>query len=165
MIRRPALAALTAAVLLACLASPAMAQWKWRDKSGQITVSDLPPPRDVPEKDILQRPDPTAVAPVRAAAASEGASSAAARPPVDPQLEARRREAEQQQAAKAKAEADKLAEQRAQNCRNARSQLAALDSGQRIARINDKGEREIIDDKQRAEETRRARAVIASDCR
>jgi len=162
--RRPALAAFAATLLLACLATPALAQWKWRDRSGQITVSDLPPPRDVADKDILQRPDPAA--PVRSAA-SEAAASAppAAKPAVDAQLEARKREAEQQQAAKAKAEADKLAEQRAQNCRSARSQLAALDSGQRIARIDDKGERVILDDKQRAEEMRRARQVIASDCR
>ena len=30
--------------------------WKWRDKSGQIHISDMPPPADVPEKSILQRP-------------------------------------------------------------------------------------------------------------
>lgn len=161
--RRPALAALATTLLLACLATPALAQWKWRDRSGQITVSDLPPPRDVADKDILQRPDPAAA--LRTAAAEPAASAPAAKPAVDAQLESRRREADQQQAAKAKAEADKLAEQRAQNCRSARSQLAALDSGQRIARIDDKGERIILDDKQRAEEVRRARQVIASDCR
>jgi hypothetical protein len=55
--------------------------------------------------------------------------------------------------------------QRAENCRNARAHLAALDTGQRIARFNDKGEREVLDDKQRADETRRAREVIASECR
>jgi hypothetical protein len=55
--------------------------------------------------------------------------------------------------------------QGAENCRNARSQIAALESGQRIARINDKGEREVLDDKGRAEEMRRAREVANSDCR
>ena len=40
-----------------------------------------------------------------------------------------------------------------------------MESGQRMARMNDKGEREILDDKQRAEESRRAREVIASDCK
>ena len=72
---------------------------------------------------------------------------------------------EREQAAKEKADAAKLAEQRAENCRNARAHLAALDSGQRIARYNDKGEREILDDRQRAAETRRARDVIAAECR
>ena len=38
------------------LCSAAQAQWKWRDKDGRVTASDLPPPRDVADKDILQRP-------------------------------------------------------------------------------------------------------------
>ena len=84
---------------------------------------------------------------------------------MDPELEARRREAEKQQQAKARAEEQKLDAQRADNCRRARGQLAALQSGQRMARINDKGEREILDDKGRADEMRRANEVIASECR
>jgi hypothetical protein len=32
-------------------------------------------------------------------------------------------------------------------------------------RTNEKGEREVLDDQGRAEETARARAVIASDCK
>ena len=34
-----------------------------------------------------------------------------------------------------------------------------------MTRVNDKGEREVLDDKQRAEEIQRTRTVIASDCR
>jgi hypothetical protein len=41
----------------------------------------------------------------------------------------------------------------------------ALQSGQRMARINEKGEHEVLDDKGRAEELRVAREAIASDCR
>ncbi|MDE2567021.1 MAG: DUF4124 domain-containing protein, partial [Burkholderiales bacterium] len=48
----------TALLLTLLVALPAQAQWKWRDKAGHITVSDLPPPRDVPDADILARPDP-----------------------------------------------------------------------------------------------------------
>ena len=50
---------LVGAALLA-LAAPVHAQWKWKDERGQVHVSDLPPPRDVPERNILQRPTPTA---------------------------------------------------------------------------------------------------------
>jgi hypothetical protein len=63
------------------------------------------------------------------------------------------------------AEEDRQSAIRAENCRAARSQLSTLESGQRVARTNDKGEREMLDDKGRADETRRAREVIASDCR
>lgn len=158
--------ALCCALALATLAGPAAAQWKWKDASGRITVSDLPPPRDIPPQDILQRPAP--VVPRAAEAASGPAAAApvpAPAPRVDRELQARKEAAAQEQAARERAEAAKLAEQRAENCRRARAHLAALDSGQRIARYNDKGEREIIDDAQRAAEARRAREVMASECR
>ena len=75
------------------------------------------------------------------------------------------RAAEQEQAARQKAEDARLAAARAENCRRARSHAAALESGQRIARFNAQGEQEVLDDAGRADELRRAREVIASDCR
>jgi type IV secretory pathway VirB10-like protein len=154
-----------ATLLLTAL--PAQAQWKWRDASGQITASDLPPPRSVPDKDVLQRPDPNArrAPAVPTAAASAPAVAAPGKPPVDKDLEARRRAGDAEAQSKAKADEEKLAQQRAENCRRAKGHLAALDSGQRMSRTNDKGEREILDDKGRAEERRRASEVVASDCR
>ena len=56
-------------------------------------------------------------------------------------------------------------QRRAENCRSARAHLAALNTGQRIARFNAQGEREILDDKQRASELRRAQQVISADWR
>jgi hypothetical protein len=167
--------ALAPALVLALAATAASAQpqqqWKWRDAGGRITVSDLPPPRDVADKDILQRPDPVVRKPAPTAAgasAAASAASAAAAPaarPVDKDLEARKRAAEAERQAKAKAEEDKLAQQRAENCRRARSHITTLESGQRIARVNAKGEREILDDAARATEMRQAREVAASECR
>lgn len=157
---------LVLAALALLLALPADAQWRWRDASGRVTASDLPPPRDIPEKDILQRPGglraPAAAAPAAAAAASAAPAPA---PSVDKELEARKKAADQQQQAKAKAEEQRLAAVRAENCSRARSHLANLESGQRLARVNEKGEREFLDEKMRADEARRAREIIASDCR
>ncbi len=165
----PGLAALLG---LALLAGAAQAQWTWRDKDGRVTASDLPPPRDIADKDILSRPAPRTVArsPAPASAAASvpaGAAANAVAPatPVDRELEARKKAAEAEKAAKLKNEEAKLAGQRAENCRRARAQLTALDNGQRMARLNDKGEREVLDEQGRAEESRRAREVIASDCR
>jgi hypothetical protein len=151
---------------LACLAlsMPAQAQWKWRDARGQITVSDTPPPRDIPPKDILQQPDVVVRKPV-AASTPPAASAAVAKPTVDPTLEERKRRAEQEQAAAAKAEEQKAAAARQENCRRAREQLATLDSGQRIARVDANGERIVLDDAERAKEAQRTRSIIASDCR
>ncbi len=154
-------------VLLGLACTPALAQWKWRDAGGQITASDRPPPKEIPDKDILARP----AQPQRRAAAPAPTASAAvvagnsAKSRLEQEVEARRRSAEQEAAAKNRAEEERVAQQRAENCRRARAHMAALESGQRMARMNDKGEREVLDDKARAEEMRSAREVIASDCR
>jgi hypothetical protein len=159
------------ALLLALTALPADAQWRWRDASGRITASDLPPPHEIPDKDILQRPAGARAPIARPAAAAAAASAAApaaapsAASAVDKELEAKKRATEQQQKDKAKAEEQRQAAARADNCARARKHLATMESGQRIARMNNQGEREILDDKARAEEIRRAREVIASDCR
>lgn len=158
-----------ALVLVLLAASPAMAQWKWKDSAGQVHVSDVPPPREVPDKDILRRPTVAAravtSAPSAAPSASGAASSPPAKPKVDPELESRKVKADAEQKAKLKAEEDKLAAQRAENCQRARQQLATLQSGMRIARLNAKGEREILDDAGRAQEQQTAQRVADSDCR
>jgi hypothetical protein len=156
--------------LLACalLAMPAQAQWTWRDKTGQVNASDRPPPREVPDKDILSRPAADhrrATATPASAASGNTAAASAPATALERELQARKRATEQEQAAKAKADEERTASQRAENCRNARSQIAALESGQRIARMNAQGEREVLDDRGRADEQRRAREAAAANCK
>ncbi len=161
-------------VVAACglaLAVPAEAQWKWRDKGGRVQYSDLPPPAGVADQDILQRPtDPQRPVTARPAAPPPPAASAAsgvglAPKTVEPELEAKRRKADEEKAAKAKAEEQRLAAARADNCSRARAQLRTLDDGVRIARTNAQGEREILDDKGRADERKRTMDIVASDCK
>jgi hypothetical protein len=166
-----------AMLLLACLAlgfaASAQAQWKWRDKGGQTHMSDLPPPHEIPDKDILQRPHAARLAAQAASAAASAASAAATAPPASApgdnklaaEAEARRVKAQEDEKARRKAVEDANAAIRADNCQRARRSLVTLESGQRMARANDKGEREILDDKARAEETQRARKIVASDCK
>ena len=156
-----------AAVLGALLAVPAQAQWKWRDKNGQTQYSDLPPPPGIAESDILQRPTAAQRAGAAGAVAASGAASGAALVPKgsDPELEAKRRKTDQDAAAKKKAEDEKVAIAKADNCLRAKAQLRTLDSGVRIARTNDKGEREFMDDAARAAEAKRTQDIISSDCK
>lgn len=99
------------------------------------------------------------------AASAPAAAEVSARAKVDPELEARRKKAEQEHNEHVKAEEEKVAAQRAENCKRARAHQASLDSGLRLSRINEKGEREILDDKARAEEMARTRQAIATECR
>lgn len=149
---------------------PAPAQWVWRDSNRQMHSSDLPPPRDIPERDILKRPAarpaPSASAPAAAASrpVAAGSPASAASGGLQAEVEARRAKAEKEEKAKQEAEERSRNEQRAENCRNARREIATFESGQRVVRMNDKGEREFLDDKARAEAMQRAREVAGSDC-
>ncbi|MEY4564468.1 MAG: hypothetical protein RLZZ618_3745 [Pseudomonadota bacterium] len=162
-------APLLAAALALGLSASAHAQWKWRDQNNRVQYSDVPPPSSVPDKDILQRPPGSTKksAPVFVAPPASGASAGASGPlkTTDPELEARRKKAEQDEAAKRKADDDKNKAVRAENCARAKTQLATLESGQRMARVGANGEREVYDDKIRAEETKRTRDIMAAECK
>jgi len=160
--------ALLVIALGGALCTPALAQWKWRDATGRVQYSDLPPPAGVSEAQILQRPNAAQRNATPATAAPQAQASAPSLPAaktVEPELEAKRKQAEQEKASRQKAEDEKQAASRAENCSRAKSHLRALDDGIRLARVNAKGEREILDDKQRADETARTRALISAECR
>lgn len=153
----------------------ANAQWQWVDNSGKKVFSDQPPPTDIPEKNILRRagPSPSARAPAPVAPAPEGSTDTAAAPKpaapkptgVDKELEEKTKKAEAEQKAKEAAEAAKIAKAKAENCARAREGKATIDSGIRLAKVNAKGEREIMDDAARAAEQKRVQSVIDSDCK
>ena len=153
------------------LALPVLAQWKWRDKAGQTQYSDLPPPAGTAEADILLRPNAgqrrATAAPAAAAAASDAASAAPRLAPKasEPELEAKRRKVDEESAAQKKADEARMAAARADNCTRAKAQVRAMESGVRVARTNEKGEREFLDDAARAAEAQRSRGVVASDCK
>jgi hypothetical protein len=153
----------------------AQAQWQWIDKDNKKVFSDQPPPIDIPEKNIIRRPNtakrlnfstPAGDGAATNAPASAPATTAAAKPSgVDKDLEAKARKAEEDEKAKQAAEAQKIAQAKADNCKRARDGKATMDSGIRVARVNAQGEREIMDDDARAAEQKRIQAVIDADCK
>jgi len=126
--------------------------YKWVDENGKVVYSDTPPP----------------------ATAKESKALSAAPPPADPgaakSLEDRRqklqksREAEAEQAKKDAEEATRLAESQA-NCKQWRGELAALDKGVLGVRINEQGERAVLDDKQLARRKADLQRWIAETCK
>lgn len=157
----------------------AQAQWQWIEKDGRKVYSDRPPPADVLEKNILKRPGGVKAAQSAAvvgaadpALAAASAASAAAAPAgnvpklssVDKELEEKKKKTADAETAKRKAEEERVAKVRADNCSRAKQAKATLDSGVRIARTNAKGEREVMEDPARGEEGKRIQGVITSDC-
>ena len=150
----------------------ALAQWQWIDKDGRKVFSDRAPSAEIPEKNILKQPGLRAPLP----AADADATAAAAAPLVankagtlklpgkDAHLEARKKQAEDEENAKKKAEEEKLAKSRADNCDRAKKGLVAVQSGVRLSVINAKGERDFMDDNERAKETKRLQGIADSEC-
>lgn len=160
---RPALVA-----LVFCAPLLASGQWLWVDKEGKKVYSDRPPPSDIAPDRILKQPGARgkSVDTVPAAAAAAAPAGLQVQPPggKDKSLEEKRKQAAAAEADKRKAEEAKVAAVKADNCSRAKTSKASFDSGMRIAQTNAKGEREILDDNQRAVEVKRLEAVIARDC-
>ncbi|WP_284412763.1 DUF4124 domain-containing protein [Acidovorax sp. SUPP3334] len=164
----------TPKLLLAALACTwamgAAAQWQWIDKDGRKVFSDRPPPADIPQKSIMKQPGnsisarPVAVAPAVDGASAPGAASAPRPTGKDKELEERKAQAEAAEAAKKKADEERQAKVRAENCERARQAKAAMTSGQLFSQNNAQGERVFMDEAAKAAETRRADNVIASEC-
>ena len=163
---RPLLLAVACAV-----PSLALAQWQWIDNQGRKVFSDRPPPADIAPSKIVKQPSgkggaAVAIAPVPAPAAvpASGRPAAPRLSGKDKELEEKKKQAEAAEAEKRKAEEQKVAAQRAENCERLKRDKATLDSGIRIARANAKGEREVLDDNQRAAEVRRIESLMAREC-
>ena len=166
MIRRTALAIALFAAL------PALAQiYSWKDSEGKVHYGDTPPPTG--EVNVIRgtpaaKPAP-APAPEPATTPGE-TDTAKAQDPSRPQTLAEReqafrerRAAEAEAQAKAEEEAARDAE-RQRFCEQARNQLGALQSGQRVSRFNAAGEREFLDDAARSTEIARLQQQVTEHC-
>jgi len=162
--------------LLALAAADATAQYKWRDANGRTVYSDLPPPVSVTPSAVLNAPvrQAPAAATVGSGSPAEQAvmpdkaspvNKAAPLTPADRELESRKRAADKAAADRKTAEAADRDREMAEQCTVARSNLAAVDSGMRLAQINANGEREVLDDAQRAVRAEQARNVIKAACK
>jgi hypothetical protein len=168
--------------LLSLGASPVFAQWQWLDANGKKVFSDSPPPQDIADKNIIKRPAgasatlnkslssaSSAAAPTAGASAPASTVGKAASAPrtsgKDIELEKKKAQAEAEEAAKKKAEEQKNAAVRAENCERAQRSLTSLQSGVRLAQVNAQGEREYLTDEARQAETQRTQGIVASECK
>jgi len=163
------LVSLLAALLLALApAGAALAQqYKWVDQNGKTQYGDVPPPgvKATPLRGPASGSAPAAPS-SKAASSKTGTTGAKGKEKelTPEQAFQKRREDERANAEKeAKARQEKEASQ--SNCTSARSSLAQLESGQRIARTNAQGERYYVEDDQRAAETERARRAVGEWCK
>lgn len=137
---------------LTALALPAAAQvYEWRDAEGRLNYADRPP-QGVDAKLIRQ--------------GSSGETATRPQPPTlaERELEFRERRAQAAEEGALAAQESERAAERERLCTQARNQLAALESGQSVARLNAQGEREVLNTAQRAEEVERSLSFINANC-
>lgn len=170
----------TAAALLGMAGSASAVQYQWRDERGRMVYSDQPPPASVAPARIIKAPAPAPVATnATAPAAADGgnalrAAAPAAAPAVakdpaattiaDQELAFRKRMAERAEAEKKAAEAAEREMKLARACADAKGDIRSLESGQRISRINESGEREFLSEAERQQRLQDARRSISERC-
>lgn len=157
-------------VLLAAmsLAGAALAQqYKWVDQDGKVRYGDSPPPgvKATP----LRPPPPPASPPPSSGKAGAVAKDAKAAPkgpltPAEQEADYRRRQIEAQKAQEKDQKAAQEAQAKRDNCARAQEQLRLIESGQRIARTDAKGERYFLDDAQIAQEAVKGRQSVSQWC-
>jgi hypothetical protein len=143
-------ACILAAVLLPT-ESGAAALYKWTDASGHIVYSDQPPPGNV-KSEILKGPPP----PANPNAMKEMATK---------ELEYRQRQLDKAEAG-AKASKDQAtAKERADNCVQIKGQMQTLaQENVLLYRMNEKGERVVMDDAARRAEREKLGKWVRENC-
>lgn len=146
-----------ALLALACLAAPAQAQlYKWVDSSGRVQYSDRKPPDGKQSQEVRN----TVSSVGSQSGAASGGQSVAER---DKEFQKRREELAKGQQKQQQSAAEQ--KQRAAGCDEAQRNLAGLQSGQRIARYDQKGEMSYLDDSGRASEIERTRQLVEQNCK
>ncbi|MDD3353627.1 DUF4124 domain-containing protein [Zoogloea sp.] len=147
--------------LLACASSLALAQgvYSWKDASGRVHYSDLPPPG----LDVRTVSKPSLPPPAR----DNRATPAASAPPsyVEKEQAFRKRRAEAAEAEE-KARKEQISEElRARECSESRAQLAGLESTDRVVRFGENGERLLMNQEEREAEINRTRRAMERACK
>ena len=133
--------------------------YQWKDSTGRTVVSDTPPPGTA--KESLRTIGSNA--PKAAAAAAKPAEAPKTMAEKDLDFKKRQQESAEKAGKDAKEAAN--ADAKRDNCERARKQLALLESGQRIATTDEKGERRMMEDAEREQEIARAQKFVSESCK
>jgi hypothetical protein len=152
---------LVVGLTLAFAAAASAQLYRWVDKAGNVHYSDTPPPGV--KATALQPSGASAPPPAAGDAAAKDAKKGPLTP-AEQEADFRKRQTGAQKAREKEDQASRDAQAKQDNCARAQETLAALESGQRIARTSASGERYYVDDDQRAAETEKARQSVNSWC-
>jgi hypothetical protein len=137
-------------------ASAAAQQYKWVDKDGKVRYGDVPPPG---ANATRLKPPSSGPSPEPAAAAKKEGEKA-----LTPEQAFRKRQEDAAKASETQAKNEQEAAAKRENCARAQDAVRTLESGERVQRMDSKGERYYLDDQQIAQELTRARQNARQWC-
>lgn len=129
--------------------------YQWKDKNGRTVISDTPPPGSAKSSQVND------AAPAAPAATTTEAPKTFA----EKDMEFRKRQQEAKDKAEKEAKEQAAAAEKRENCERARRNLAALESSQPLASIDENGQRKSMDNGMRQQEIERARQFIIETCK
>lgn len=173
---------LVCVVCATLLALPMLATaeiYKWKDKDGVTRYTDTPPPSNIKQESIGKKravspSNKAPLSPVEATSAKPVAAGAETKPTKsEKDLETaesadekaateRQRNAELEKKNKEIKEAD--AKAKAENCRSAKSNYETYKQGGRISKVNEKGEKSYLGDKDIADGAAKAQQDMQENC-
>jgi hypothetical protein len=122
------------AILLLCLPILASAEvYRWTNSEGRVQYSDQPPP-DVKAEKITNKP-------------ATGRQGVGSKTYQEQDQEFRKRRVEEEESAKKKTDTERQTNTKQKNCSEAKAHLASLQAGGRFTKTNEKGEREVLEEK------------------
>jgi Domain of unknown function (DUF4124) len=161
------------AVLLLSTSGLAGAQYQWKEENGRMVYSDRPPPFGTPLANIIKVPDPKAKVTAPIAKPADSSSNAVTNAPkvvaapslADKDLESKKKALEQQKADQKKTQDAEQAAKVSQACKDGEASIRALESGARVAVTNEKGEREVMSDADKAKKLMGLKKDITDHCK
>lgn len=160
--------------LMMFIAAPLLSHaeiYKWKDKDGSIRYTDTPPPSNVKQEAIGGKKKPVTptgkepLAPVENVRQTSPKMNDSLPGPVSAADEAaaqRQRNAEAEKRNKQEKEAE--AKRKAENCKAAKANYETYAQGGRVYKMNEKGEREYMDDKDLQAGKEQAQREINENC-
>ena len=148
--------------------------YKWKDKDGVMRYSDTPPPSNIKQESLNNKKKITGKQPLAPVDAVSQQPAAATVPVISnngvessissEELAAKKRQqnAEAEKQNKLEKEAD--AKRKFENCSTARANMQTYTQGGRVYKMNEKGEREYMDEAGFAQGRQKAQQEINENC-
>jgi len=153
-------------VMLAALPAAAQQLYKYVGPDGKVQYSDRPPPDGrKAEKVTTSRISSSGPGNPATGAAASDAPKSAPKTAAEQEQAFRQRKAEAEEKARKSEKVAQDQQHQAEACANARRDLAGVQSGARVARLNEAGERIFLDDNGVQGEIARLQRDVAANCK